>query len=32
VVTLEDGTKKEFKGNELVNGKPAYLLKEGDDL
>jgi ribonucleoside-triphosphate reductase (thioredoxin) len=32
VVTLEDGTKKEFKGNELVNGKPAYLLKEGDEL
>lgn len=32
VVTLEDGTKKEFRGNELVNGKPAYLLKEGDEL
>ena len=32
VVTLEDGTKKEFKGNELINGKPAYLLKEGDEL
>ena len=32
VVTLEDGTKKEFDANEFVNGKPAHLLKEGDDL
>jgi ribonucleoside-diphosphate reductase alpha chain len=32
IVTLEDGTKKEFKGNDLVNGKQAYLLQEGDEL
>lgn len=32
VVTLEDGTKREFDANEFVNGKPAHLLKEGDDL
>lgn len=31
-VTLEDGTKKEFKGNDIVNGKQAYLLQEGDEL
>ena len=32
VVTLEDGTKKEFDANEFINGKPAHLLKGGDDL
>ena len=30
-VTLEDGTKKVFNGNELVNGKLACELQEGDD-
>jgi len=32
LVTLEDGSKKEFNANEFVNGKPAYLLQEGDEL
>jgi len=32
LVTLEDGSKKEFDANEFVNGKPAYLLQEGDEV
>lgn len=32
LVALEDGSKKEFKANEIVNGKPAYLLAEGDEV
>lgn len=30
-VTLKDGTKKTFAGNEFVNGKLACELQEGDD-
>jgi hypothetical protein len=32
LVTLEDGSKKEFDANEFVNGIPAYLLQEGDEV
>ena len=30
-VTLEDGTKRTFAGNELVGDKLACELQEGDD-
>jgi len=32
ILTLEDGTKKQFDANEFINGKPAYLLQEGEDI